>query len=152
MGLSINTATPFLLHFAAPQRPLFIGTQGQYSSSPKQRAQRHSFSQISPGFTLWYRHPDIRTDGPATSRSAPAHLPVRTRPTSGRAAMPLLCPFALSSPRSCTTPQYLLVRAFAPPSTLVCVVRQPMFQAQRSRMQKNRWVFVHNPGSIGAGE
>jgi hypothetical protein len=39
MRLSINTATPFLLRFAAPQRPPFFGTQGQYSSSPTQRAQ-----------------------------------------------------------------------------------------------------------------
>jgi hypothetical protein len=61
MGLSINTATPFLLHFAVCCPP-FILTQGQHSSSPKY---------------LWYRRPDLRPGGPATSRSAPAHLPVR---------------------------------------------------------------------------
>jgi hypothetical protein len=89
------------------------------------------------------------TDVHISASDFSAHLPVRTRPTSSRAVMPPPCPFALSSPRSCTTLQYLLVRALAPP---VCVVRQPIFQVRRSRMQRYRWVFVRDPRSIGTRE
>jgi hypothetical protein len=145
MGLSINTATPFLLHFAVCCPP-FIGTQGQYSSSPKQCAQ--DLSRLHLVVQTSRSPPRQPSDfSECTRASLCAHSP-----TSSRAAMPPLCPFALSFPRSCTTPQYLPVRALAPPSKLVCVVRQPIFQARRSRMQNYGRVFVHNPGSIGARE
>jgi hypothetical protein len=162
MRLSINTATSFL--FSYPPTPLTTSLLNNVHHSSERKVIIPQVQNNVRNAVLSLRSlraspcgTDIQisaqaAQAPATSRSAPAHLPVRTRPSSTRDATPPPCPFALSSPRSCTTPQCLPVRALAPPSTLVCVVRQPIFQARRSRMPNYGWVFVHNPGSIGARE
>jgi hypothetical protein len=117
MRLSINTATAFtlLLHNVHHLSTIHRNARSVFLKSKTMCA--------TPSFLL-----DLSGLHHISASDFSAHLPVRTRPTSSRAVMPPPCPFALSSPRSCTTLRYLLVRVLAPPCTLVCVVRQPIFQ------------------------